>query len=806
MKRLLILLLTLFMITSLLTGCTAKEDQIISIDSIAKLNNLEADDLNVIYNDEGYLTFIDAKLSNSIVTNEEEALTFIKERAYELLELGDTNLTYYSTYASPNTEITYYRFQETLNGSYGQLTDAPMEYLVNGIKLGIDKEGYPVCISSDIDRSQSEFDTSEIISVDDAENIVKEMYPDITVYSDNTGICVWNDKSAKTLNPIISTKVLSYMVYGDNPDYANDNSLSPYFAYLVRAKESDGMSGAIIATLACDYLGEYSKVIDNTSLKFFDDKEDVGMYSYTISLDWLSEKDKPYALATEGKDSMEVSVPVMYCSTDGLYYLGEKEHYISANNYYDFMNSGGALGQMNFYVTDNPDDLSSWHFQKADSVSYDSEGNATTITYFDDADYVISSFAEYYRVVEEFGTRFKMFESYPDESYMLGLYLFMVNGYPKTLQEFAENAANSGQFFDWNLFVTSPASGMCLDSSIMCHEFTHGVNNHFTDARYANEQGALMESYADMVGYQMASMFDDKTKDWNICGVYSRTLRNLADPLIYGKPKYLNGLCYIPEMTGYLAKDIYMDYGGVHSNSGVPNYLGYCFLDGEKEEGEENLTMEEGLNLWFETLYVSTYESDFVSLGGYLKYAAEKLNYSDAKVTLIRRYIKELGFDDHIVDEKLLEEESTAKFTVNVTYSDTISKDKCDIGLAMINSEGLVYMVLNDYENSVNVTHENPSYVIMFICAYDENGNVYRSYVSVNPKERSDITLNINKLDLKKDDVYTFPSEEEVISMDMINGTNSSTVDTSIAHQLYGTIVDGSDEEVYNIYLVEVTE
>lgn len=106
------------------------------------------------------------------------------------------------------------------------------------------------------------------------------------------------------------------------------------------------------------------------------------------------------------------------------------------------------------------------------------------------------------------------------------------------------------------------------------HEMTHGVIEKTANLEYQDESGALNESFADVFG----AMID--RDDWNIGedvmqpGVNpNNTLRSMQDPhngvssnSPWWQPKHTN--------EQYTGSD---DNGGVHINSGIPNYAYYLF-------------------------------------------------------------------------------------------------------------------------------------------------------------------------------------------------------------------------------------
>ncbi|MGJ3545534.1 neutral metalloprotease NprE [Bacillus subtilis] len=108
----------------------------------------------------------------------------------------------------------------------------------------------------------------------------------------------------------------------------------------------------------------------------------------------------------------------------------------------------------------------------------------------------------------------------------------------------------------------SPLSGS-LD--VTAHEMTHGVTQETANLIYENQPGALNESFSDVFGY-----FND-TEDWDIgedITVSQPALRSLSNPTKYNQPDNYANYRNLPNTDEG-------DYGGVHTNSGIPNKAAY---------------------------------------------------------------------------------------------------------------------------------------------------------------------------------------------------------------------------------------
>jgi Zn-dependent metalloprotease len=123
------------------------------------------------------------------------------------------------------------------------------------------------------------------------------------------------------------------------------------------------------------------------------------------------------------------------------------------------------------------------------------------------------------------------------------------------------------------------------DIDVIGHELTHGVTEHEANLDYENQSGALNESFSDIFGIMIKQRYnnqDVKKSDWligeNVMIGKKYALRSLKAP----------GTAYInhPElgddpqpatMDNYadLPNTSSGDWGGVHINSGIPNFAFY---------------------------------------------------------------------------------------------------------------------------------------------------------------------------------------------------------------------------------------
>ncbi|HUM45762.1 MAG TPA: M4 family metallopeptidase [Chitinophagales bacterium] len=108
---------------------------------------------------------------------------------------------------------------------------------------------------------------------------------------------------------------------------------------------------------------------------------------------------------------------------------------------------------------------------------------------------------------------------------------------------------------------------------IIGHEYTHGVIEyaHFDALDYSDESGALNESFADIFG-EMVENNVEGSIDWLVGGDKTDySLRSFSDPKDKGQPDTYFG-------DNWETGDD--DNGGVHTNSGVQNFIFFLLSEG----------------------------------------------------------------------------------------------------------------------------------------------------------------------------------------------------------------------------------
>ncbi len=104
------------------------------------------------------------------------------------------------------------------------------------------------------------------------------------------------------------------------------------------------------------------------------------------------------------------------------------------------------------------------------------------------------------------------------------------------------------------------------------HEVTHGLTTFTAGLIYADESGALNESFSDIFGTAIERFARPGDWNWLIGEDIGAAFRSMSNPNIFGDPDTYFGDSWAP-LGG-------PDSGGVHSNSGVQNFWFYLLVEG----------------------------------------------------------------------------------------------------------------------------------------------------------------------------------------------------------------------------------
>lgn len=103
------------------------------------------------------------------------------------------------------------------------------------------------------------------------------------------------------------------------------------------------------------------------------------------------------------------------------------------------------------------------------------------------------------------------------------------------------------------------------------HELTHGVTQYTCGLNYSNEPGAMNESISDIMGKSVQFWAKPSDVNWLLSNDMNWIIRSMSNPNSQGQPDTYKGT-YWYSGSG--------DYGGVHTNSGVGNFMFYLLVNG----------------------------------------------------------------------------------------------------------------------------------------------------------------------------------------------------------------------------------
>lgn len=112
---------------------------------------------------------------------------------------------------------------------------------------------------------------------------------------------------------------------------------------------------------------------------------------------------------------------------------------------------------------------------------------------------------------------------------------------------------------------------------IVGHEVAHGLTDFTSDLIYANESGALNESFSDIFGTTLEFYLRPNKANWEIGEDVGSAIRSMVNPKNYGDPDTYKGLNWIDQNCTPSAGN---DRCGVHTNSGVQNHWFYLISQG----------------------------------------------------------------------------------------------------------------------------------------------------------------------------------------------------------------------------------
>ena len=186
------------------------------------------------------------------------------------------------------------------------------------------------------------------------------------------------------------------------------------------------------------------------------------------------------------------------------------------------------------------------------------------------------------------------------------------------------NAGFNNAFWDGATATFGDGDGFTFthfaSPEIVGHEFQHGTTEFSAGLIYNSESGALNESFSDIFGH-MTDIRARGDEALYIVGeqtvISGEGIRSMSDPNIHGSPDTYGG-------------DLWDDFNGVHTNSGVQNHWFHILSEGETDVNDlGNAYSVTGIGTaaaaqvaMRNLLYYLTPSSDYADAGFYARQAA----------------------------------------------------------------------------------------------------------------------------------------------------------------------------------------
>lgn len=106
---------------------------------------------------------------------------------------------------------------------------------------------------------------------------------------------------------------------------------------------------------------------------------------------------------------------------------------------------------------------------------------------------------------------------------------------------------------------------------VVGHELTHGFTQYTSNLEYSREPGAINESMSDIMGKSVQFCTKSNDSSWVLSNDMHWEIRNMSNPNADGQPDTYKGTYWVTSSV---------DNYGIHTNSGVGNFMFYLLVKG----------------------------------------------------------------------------------------------------------------------------------------------------------------------------------------------------------------------------------
>ena len=134
----------------------------------------------------------------------------------------------------------------------------------------------------------------------------------------------------------------------------------------------------------------------------------------------------------------------------------------------------------------------------------------------------------------------------------------------------SDNAYWDGSAMNFGTRSTGAYGGV-TGIDVTGHELTHGVTQEESGLNYSKEPGAMNESMSDIFGKTVQFWSKPNDVNWKLSNDMAWYIRDMSNPNAYSQPDTYKGTKWTTSSS---------DNYGVHTNSGVGNYMYYLLVTG----------------------------------------------------------------------------------------------------------------------------------------------------------------------------------------------------------------------------------
>lgn len=301
------------------------ENAQLTVDDIQAMNGGRA---RILYNDEGYVTFINGRYSDLKVTDHETAVATIQQVA-GLLGLNNGSEFFANFVSKDDDGYSYYTFQQR----YGELT---VQYAI--LRVVVDPDGNTAGLSCSFTPNIG-IEETEDIGPDEALNTLKTYLKNNMGSSYANSLVFYPEETHKVAVTYMGTTYSAYAIYCDNPS-TTDFEMR-YVEYFMTQSGLYIPSGIPVASFG---------------------KGNDDVFRNEEYFDSLTATDMEFTVVKFNGEHEKIVVPVSYNSKDKKYYLADPSRLIIVGDYNSMEKEDKAS-----FITSN--DGKTWRNQ--DLLAYD---------------------------------------------------------------------------------------------------------------------------------------------------------------------------------------------------------------------------------------------------------------------------------------------------------------------------------------------------------------------------------------------------------------------------------------------------